>query len=65
MEQLDSIGHDHTENRNVRIYKHYSREKVEVIRDGIRRDMKPRIIKNNLKNKKLLFDATIPSSSSL
>ena len=65
MEQLDSIGHDHTENRNVRIYEHYSREKVEVIRDGICRDMKPRIIKNNLKNKKLLSDATMPSRSSL
>ena len=65
MEQLDGKGHDHTENRQVRIYEHYSREKVEAIREGIRLDMKPRIIKKNLKNKKLLFDATMPSSSSL
>ena len=29
IEQLDGIGHDHTENRQVGIYEHYSREKVE------------------------------------
>ena len=31
MEQLDGKGHDHTENRQVRIYEHYSREILEAI----------------------------------
>ena len=65
MEEFDGKGHDHTLNRQVRIYEDYSREKVETIREGIRLDMAPRIIKKNLKNKKLVCDATMPSSSSL
>ena len=65
MEELDGKGHDHTLNRQVRIYEDYSREKVETIREGIRLDMKMRIIKKNLKNKKLVCDETMPSNSSL
>ena len=65
MEELDGKGHDHTEDRKARCYEHYSREKLETIREGIRLDMKPRHITKNLKNKKLLSDSTMPSKSSI
>ena len=52
MEELHGKGHDHTEDRKARCYEHYSREKLETIREGIRLDMKPRLITKNLKNKK-------------
>ena len=65
MEELHGKGHNHTEDRKARCYKHYSREKLETIREGILLDMKLRLITKNLKNKKLLCDATMPSKSSL
>ena len=65
MEELNGKDHDHTEDRKARCYEHYSREKLETIREGIRSDIKPRFITKNLKKKKLLCDETMPSKSSM
>ena len=65
MEQLYCKGHDHTENRQARVYEHYSTEKLDTIKEGIRLDLKPRYIKKSLKSKELVCDETMPSISSL
>ena len=65
MEPVDGKDHDHTENRKARVYEHYSTEKLDAIKEGIRLDLKPRYIKKSLKSKELVCDETMPSISSL
>ena len=64
MEEIDPKVHDHTENREERIYENYMKDQVEAMKECIDLDMRTRYIKKSLKKKELLSDASIPKPSS-
>ena len=64
MEEIDQPVHDHTENREERIYENYTKDQVDAMKECIDLDLQPRNIKKSLKKKELLTDASMPKPSS-
>ena len=64
MEEIDRKVHDHTENRDERIYENYMNDQVDAMKECIELDMKSRYIKKSLLKKELLTDASMPKLSS-
>ena len=64
MEEIDPKVHDHTENREERIYENYTKDQVDTMKECIDLDMRTRYIKKSLKKKELLTDASMPKPSS-
>ena len=58
MEEIDPKVHDHTENREERIYENYTKDQVDARQECIDLDLKPRNINKSLKKKELLTDAS-------
>ena len=64
MEEINPKDHDHTENREERVYENYSNDQVDAMKESIDLDMETRNIKKSLKKKELLTDASMPKPSS-
>ena len=64
MEEIKPKDHDHTENREERVYENYLNDQVDAMKECIDLDLKPRYIKKSLKKKELLTDASMLKPSS-
>ena len=64
MEEMLEQFHDHRENKKERCYENYTREQLNVMKECVDLDLKPRLIKKSLKSKQLVTDGSMPSTGS-